>query len=93
MYIPVNGETSLYCQHENGAEGWYKAGTLIVESTSTVACDCVSTLEPPGARLTFSDFNADEDEPSDGEYGCWANTVNGFERCNFNVVVAGEFHN
>ena len=92
VYVPVNKETSLYCEHSAGVEGWYKNNTLIhIENgISTVPCDCVSMVEWPGIRLTFNVVTMKK-STRDGEYGCWANTPNGFEQCYFTVVVAGEF--
>lgn len=94
MYIPVNGETSLYCDHSAGREGWYRGSTLIsIENgMNSVPCDCLSTVEGPGIRLTFSNFNGAEDQPTRAgeDYGCWANTLNGFEKCFFTVAVVGE---
>jgi hypothetical protein len=101
VVIPEDGGTNLYCLYSNPdgiprRVNWYRGFTIITEEERRDQCDCASVpsgINILGSNLTFSNFRgmADgRDEPSTGTYGCWATVPTGFDRCNFEVSVAGE---
>ena len=92
MAIPEGGGTDLFCQYNNTdgiprTVGWVRDNTFINGSEMQGQCDCVSVSSGPAINLTFTNFTSNT---SAGEYGCWAILEDGFDQCNFDVVVAGK---
>ena len=92
--IPEGGGTELFCQYSDPGGiprivGWFRDSTMIIGDGMQEQCDCASVPSRPAtaADLTFSNFMS---ERSADEYGCWATTPDGFDECNFNVIVAGK---
>ena len=90
--IPEGGGTELFCQYSDPGGiprvvGWFRDSTMIVGDGMQEQCDCASVESGRASNLTFSNFMS---ERSADEYGCWATTPDGFDGCNFNVVVAGK---
>ena len=93
--IPEGEGTELFCQYSDPGGiprvvGWFRDSTMIVGDGMQEQCDCASVRSGRANNLTFSNFMS---ERSANEYGCWATVPDGFDECNFNVVVAGKGKN
>ena len=88
--IPEGGGTDLFCQYFDSlgiprVVNWYRRSSIIINRNLQEKCDCVSVPSSSGhsTNLTFSDFTVS----GTGRYGCWAAIPDGFDECDFYVVI------